>query len=198
MATSDAKNVAQKAQNIAEKVTDMDMQDVSERVSEIGERIQTGLYEANRKVKSELRELDINESTIPDAFRNAPKFISPRVHAWLDFATTTYFVLLGAWFAGRRKKGAATAAFVNAGMVAGVSMLTDYEGTGKKPISFKMHGTLDAVQATTAALAPVLHGFAGEPESKYFYGQATNEVGVIASTDWDAGMPTARRRRKAA
>ncbi len=199
---NDGKSTAQKAQNIAERVTDritdVNMQDVSERVSEIGERVQSGLYEANRKVKSELRDLDINESTIPDAFRNSPKFISPRIHAWLDFATTTYFVLLGAWFAGRRKKGAATAAFVNAGMVAGVSMLTDYEGTGKKPISFKMHGTLDAVQATTAALAPVLHGFAGEPEAKYFYGQATNEVGVIASTDWDAGMPTARRRRKAA
>ena len=77
-------------------------------------------------------------------------------------------------------------------------MLTDYEGTGKKPISFKMHGTLDAVQATTAALAPILHGFEGKPEAKFFYGQAANEATVIAGTDWDAGMPNARRRRKAA
>jgi hypothetical protein len=145
----------------------------------------------------QVRELDVNEGTIPDAFRDVPKVISPKVHAWLDFATTTYFVGLGVWFAMRGKGGAATAAFLNGGMVAGVSMLTDYDGDGKKPISFKMHGTLDAVQATTAALGPVLHGFAGKPEAKYFYGQAVNEAGVIATTDWDAGMPTKQRRRAA-
>jgi hypothetical protein len=77
-------------------------------------------------------------------------------------------------------------------------MMTDYDGDGKKPINFKLHGTLDAVQATTAALAPVLHGFAGEPEAAYFWGQAANEVAVIATTDWDAGMPSSGRRRKAA
>ena len=82
-------------------------------------------------------------------------------------------------------------------MVAGVSAMTDYEGTGRKPINFKLHGTLDAVQATTAALGPVLHGFAGEPESAFFYGQAVNEIAVIATTDWDEGM-TATSIRKAA
>jgi len=189
--------MTQKAQNIAERVTDMNMQDVSDRVSDIGDRIQSGLSQANQKVRSGIKELDVNESTVPDAFRKMPKFISPQAHAWLDAATTAYFVVLGFWFAGRRKKGAATAALVNAGMVAGVSVLTDYEGTGKKPISFKMHGTLDAVQATTAALAPVLHGFEGTPEAKYFYLQAVNETTVIAGTDWDAGMPTARRRKAA-
>jgi hypothetical protein len=76
-------------------------------------------------------------------------------------------------------------------------MFTDYNGTGKKPISFKMHGTLDALQATTAALAPVLHGFADEPESAFFYAQAANEVAVIASTDWNAGMPSKKRRKAA-
>lgn len=195
---TDATTMTQKAQNIAERVTDFDMQDVSERVSDIGDRIQSGLSQANQKVKSGFRQLDVNESTVPDAFRKMPKFISPKVHAWLDAATTAYFLVLGLWLVGRRKKGAATAAFVNAGMVAGVSMLTDYEGAGKKPISFKMHGTLDAVQATTAALAPVLHGFAGKPEAKFFYVQAANEATVIAGTDWDAGMPIAKRRPKAA
>jgi len=64
---------------------------------------------------------------------------------------------------------------MNGGMLAGVSRLTDYDGDGRKPISFKMHGTLDAVQEATAALGPVLHGFADEPEAKHFWGQATNE-----------------------
>jgi hypothetical protein len=135
-----------------------------------------------------IRNSGINETTLPDAFRKMPKLISPRVHAWLDAAVTGYFLTLGTIFAIRGKGGAATAAFVNAGMVAGVSLMTDYEGTGNKPINFKLHGTLDAVQAATAALGPLLHGFAGEPESAFFYGQAANEVAVIASTDWDEGM----------
>ncbi|HEX3821915.1 MAG TPA: hypothetical protein VHW45_16400 [Candidatus Sulfotelmatobacter sp.] len=139
-----------------------------------------------RKVQSKMSEF--NETTIPDTFRKMPKPISPRVHAWLDFAVTTYFLGIGIWCAFRRRKGPATAALVNAGMVAGVSLLTDYDGDGRRPINFKMHGTLDAVQATCAAIGPVLHGFADKPEAKYFWGQAANELAVIASTDWDAGM----------
>ena len=176
---------AQEASNRVSEVTDR----VQTKVSEMSDRAQARMQEMGRQ----MREIEVNEGTIPDAFRGVPKYISPRVHRWLDVAVTGYFIGLGIWFAVRGKGRAATAAFVNGGMVAGVSALTDYEGTGQKPISFKMHGTMDAVQATTAALAPVLHGFAGEPEAKYFYGQAGNEVGVIAMTDWDAGMPESQR-----
>jgi hypothetical protein len=139
----------------------------------------------------------MDETTVPDSFQKVPKIITPRVHAWLDVAVTGYFAGLGVWFAVRGKGRAAVAAFVNAGMVAGVSLLTDYEGNGEKPINFKLHGTLDAVQATTAALAPALLGFADEPESAFFYGQAVNEVAVIATTDWDEGMPSASQLKAA-
>jgi hypothetical protein len=139
----------------------------------------------------------MDETTVPDAFQKVPKIITPRVHAWLDVAVTGYFAGLGVWFAVRGKGRAAVAAFVNAGMVAGVSLLTDYEGNGEKPINFKLHGTLDAVQATTAALAPALLGFVDEPESAFFYGQAVNEVAVIATTDWDEGMPFASQLKAA-
>jgi hypothetical protein len=155
--------------------------------------------QAIERMQAGLGDLDINEATVPDAFRNSPKFISPTVHAWLDAGVTAYFLGVGTWCAMRGKRGAAMAAFVNAGMVAGVSLMTDYQGTGDKPINFKMHGTLDAVQAATAAMAPMLHGFTGEPESAFFYGQAANEVAVIAATDWDAGMKwSSRGRRRAA
>jgi hypothetical protein len=143
------------------------------------------LQNVTRDITDRLPE-NVNANAVPDVFRNAPKFINPTVHAWLDVAVTTYFFGLGAWFLSRGKKGAATAAFVNGAMVAGVSAFTDYDGDGRRPISFKMHGTLDAVQATAAAIGPVLHGFADEPEAMFFYGQAANEVGVIAFTDWDA------------
>ena len=174
----------------SEEAGGINVQEVTERITDIGERIQSGLSDAGER-------LHMNEATVPDAFRRMPKFISPKVHAWLDVATTAYFAVLGIFLAGRGKGGAATAAFVNAGMVGGVSALTDYEGTGKKPINFKLHGTLDAVQATTAALGPVLHGFADEPEAALFWGQSANELAVIASTNWDAGMPAKRRRRAA-
>lgn len=158
------------------------------------------LNEMSEPVKAAItafKKNNLNEATIPDAFRKVPKLISPRVHAWLDFAVTSYFLGLGVWCASRGKRGATTAALVNAGMVAGISLLTDYSGSGEKPINFKLHGTFDAVQGTMAALGPHLHGFAGEPEAAFFYGQAANELAVIASTDWDEGMPFERRRKAA-
>ena len=178
-------------------ITDFVSEHLAGDVAELSEQVKSGIKEVSDKLRSGLEDVEIDETTIPDAFRNMPKFISPRVHAWLDIAVTGYFLGLGVWFAARGKTGAATAALVNAGMVAGVSLFTDYEGTGEKPISFKLHGTLDAVQATTAAIGPVLHGFADEPESAFFYGQAANELAVIASTDWDKGMPAKKRRRAA-
>jgi hypothetical protein len=171
--------------------------EAADRVSDLTDKVQTNVRQMGRRVQEQLGDIEVDETTIPDAFRKVPKYISPRVHAWLDVAVTGYFLGLGIWCAIRGKSGAATAAFINGGMVAAVSMMTDYDGDRKKPINFKLHGTMDAIQATTAALAPVLHGFAGEPEAKYFWGQAANEVSVIAMTDWDAGMPRSRRRRAA-
>ena len=186
-----------KKPNKAEETATTGMQEIVERVTDIGDRVQTEIGDLNRQMRSSLKKANISEATIPDAFRNAPKIISPQVHCWLDVAVTSYYAVLGTMFAKRGNGRAATAAFVNAAMIGGVSAFTDYSGTGKKPISFKMHGTLDALQATTAALAPLLHGFAGEAESAFFYSQAANEAAVIATTDWNAGMP-AKKRRKAA
>jgi hypothetical protein len=188
------KAVTEQGKEMVERVTGMNAGDVNEKLREVGERVQSGISEVSQRMR---RGNGFNEATIPDAFRNAPKFISPHAHRWLDVAVTSYFTVLGIVCAVRGRGGPAAAAFINAGMVGSVSALTDYEGSGEKPISFKLHGTLDAVQAATAALAPVLHGFAGDPEAKFFWGQATNEVGVIASTDWDAGMPVPSRLKAA-
>jgi hypothetical protein len=183
---------------VANKNQEQTLLDKMADFAKLPDGISGSMGDVMQSVQSQLRDINVDETTVPDAFQNVPKMVSPNVHRWLDVAVTGYFVALGAWCASRGKTGAATAAFVNAGMVAGVSLMTDYEGSGRKPINFKMHGTLDAVQAATAALAPTLHGFAGEPEAMFFYGQAANEVAVIATTDWDAGMPGRRRRKKAA
>lgn len=168
-----------------------------ERVREIGERVQTGARDMGRHAQCQLHRMHLTEASIPDATRGMPKFISPRVHSFLDLAVTIYFTGLGIAFSVQGKKGPAIAAFINAGMVGTVSALTDYNGTRRKPIDFKLHGTLDAVQATTAALAPELHGFAGEAEARFFWGQAANEALVISSTDWDMGMPAPTLHRAA-
>lgn len=187
-----------KNQETSDRSMESTMEEMQGKISEIGESVQSGLSEASRELRSRLERGDLNEATIPDAFRKVPKVISPRLHRWLDVAVTGYFAVLGTVFAVRGRGGPAAAAFINAGMVGGVSAFTDYEGTGRKPISFKLHGTLDAMQATTAALGPVLHGFSDEAKSAFFYGQAINELGVIALTDWDAGMPSSKRRKRAA
>jgi hypothetical protein len=183
----------QDTEQLSERVTLVTTKDAWQ-ASEAGSKIR----KITDRVQSRAREIgesarNVDETTIPDAFQRVPKYISPRVHAWLDFAVGTYYLGLGVWFAMHGRGRAATAAFINGAMVAGVSLLTDYDGSAEKPISFKMHGTFDAVQATTAALGPVFHGFADEPEAKYFWGQAAKELGIIATTDWDAGMPESRR-----
>jgi hypothetical protein len=187
------KSLVQQTRETVNQASEMAEQ-AGNRISEISERVQSGANEMGRHAQCHLHRMHLTEATIPDATRGMPKFISPRVHSFLDLAVTLYFAGLGIAFAIQKKKGPAIAAFVNAGVVGTVSALTDYKGTGRKPIDFKMHGTLDAVQATTAALAPELHGFADEPEARFFWGQAANEALVISSTDWDMGMPAPRLR----
>ena len=114
-----------------------------------------------------------------------PKVIDPAQHALLDYGVAATFFMMGARMMGRHK-AAATLAFINGGMVLGMSLMTDYPGGLWRRISFPMHGTLDVVQAAVAGFGPVLMGFAQDDEAKAFYGQAISELGVIAATDWHA------------
>ena len=118
------------------------------------------------------------------------KTISPAKHALLDYGVVMTFLGMGMRFRGRNNR-AASLAFINAGMVLGVSLATDYPGGVWKKISFKTHGMLDVVQAALAGVGPILFGFARAAEAKPFYTQAASEVGVIAATDWNAGQPDA-------
>ena len=112
------------------------------------------------------------------------KTISPAKHALLDYGVVATFIGMGWKYAGRNNRAAALA-FINAGMVLGVSMSTDYPGGVWKKISFKTHRTMDAIQALVAGAGPILFGFARSEDAKPFYSQAASEVGVIAATDWN-------------
>jgi hypothetical protein len=114
-----------------------------------------------------------------------PAVISPAQHAVLDYGVAATFFGMGAALWGRHRP-ASTLAFLNGAMVLGMSLLTNYPGGVYRTLSFKTHRTGDIVQAALAGFGPALFGFSGDPEAKYFYGQALSEAGVIAATDWSA------------
>jgi hypothetical protein len=120
-----------------------------------------------------------------DLAPRAGNLISPTQHAFLDYGVAATFFTVGARLMNRHRP-AAMLAFANGAMVLTMSMMTDYPGGVFRTLSFKAHRTGDMIQAALAGLGPVLLGFADRPEAKFFYGQAASEVGVIATTDWDA------------
>jgi hypothetical protein len=119
------------------------------------------------------------------ATRLVPAVISPAQHAVLDYGVAATFFGIGAALWGRHRP-AATLALINGAMVLGMSLLTNYPGGVYRTLSFRTHRTGDIVQAALAGFGPALFGFSGDPEARYFYGQALSEAGVIAATDWSA------------
>jgi hypothetical protein len=112
-----------------------------------------------------------------------PRIIDRRTHAVLDYLTTSYFMILAAYFWDSNKRAAATA-LINGGAVLGASMFTDYPGALVRKIPFETHGKIDMMQATMAAVLPSMLGFGGEAAAMPFRMQALNEVAVVMATDW--------------
>lgn len=127
---------------------------------------------------------------------NVPRVIDPKTHKGLDFLTTSAFLMLAGAFWGVHRRASATA-LINGVTVLGLTMLTDYDGDGRRPISFPMHARGDLVQAGMASGLPVLLGFASHPAAMVFQAQAANECLVIAATDWKATGRTEESERAA-
>lgn len=92
------------------------------------------------------------------ATRDVPKFFGPKMHEVLDFLTSGTFLLMGGAF-WRRHRRAGAVAPCNGFFLLGVTLLTDYDGDGKRPIRLRKDGELDVVQAGMAAGFPTLLGF---------------------------------------
>src|SRR3954463_316754 len=103
-----------------------------------------------------------------------PRVIDRRTHAVLDYLTTSYFLILAAYFWDSNKRAAATA-LINGGAVLGVSMFTDYPGALDRRIPFETHGKIDMMQASMAAGLPTLLGFGSDAAALPFRMQALNE-----------------------
>ena len=113
-----------------------------------------------------------------------PKKINRRQHAVLDYVVTAAFLTMAGAFWPRHKRASITA-MINAGMVLGVTLLTNYEGGAKPVFSFKGHGQMDLLQAGTAAFLPLMLGFGHEAAGIPFHLQAVSELAVVNMTDWD-------------
>jgi hypothetical protein len=125
-----------------------------------------------------------------------PRVIDPKTHKALDFLRASYFFVLAGAFWGTHRRASATA-LINGMAVLGATMLTDYDGDGRRPISFPTHGKIDIAQAGLASGLPVLLGFAAHPAAMLFEAQALNEGVVVASTDWEANERSGNRREAA-
>ena len=127
----------------------------------------------------------MNTESLTRTMPDVPKMIDPATPAVIDYATVATLAGMGMYLQ-RRHPRAAALAWMNAGAVLGLSLMTDYPGGLFRKISFPMHGAVDAVQTSMSALGPALMGFASDPEATWFYSQAAVETGVIATTDCNA------------
>ncbi len=114
-----------------------------------------------------------------------PRVLDPKTHKTLDFLTTAAFFMMAGAFWGRHKRATATA-LINGGAVLAATLLTDYDGDGKRPISFPDHGKIDVAQAGMASGLPIAMGFANSATAMVFEAQALFETLVVSSTDWEA------------
>src|ERR1700742_1367598 len=89
---------------------------------------------------------------------NLPKIVSPTAHGIIDYAHSAFFLGLGflTWRSNRR---AAWAALTTGGFILVQSLSTDYRFGAKPLISFKTHGKMDTIFATTSWMVPLLFGF---------------------------------------
>jgi hypothetical protein len=127
------------------------------------------------------------------AANRMPKMISPRVHCALDYAVAGSFLLAGALF-WRRNRKAAVGSLLCGGATAAVSLLTDYSGERGKPISYPMHGQIDAGLIAMTAAMPRLVNIEREREATFFSRQALAKTAITAMTNFDRA-PRRRPRR---
>lgn len=131
------------------------------------------------------------------ATKPLPKFISPRMHAAIDWGTTAAFVAAGAllW---KKNKRASLASYLCADLIGSLIFLTDCPGGVWKKISFETHGKVDPGVAALIASLPGMLGFSGEPESRLFAGMGIGIAAVRSLTDFDQGSSNEETRRGAA
>lgn len=119
-----------------------------------------------------------------------PSVISPRTHAIIDYTTAAAFLTMGGvlW---RKNPRAALASLICGSSELLTSLLTDYDGASRRPISFPQHGRIDAGLVGITGGMPSFLGFAETPQAPLFRLQAVAKALVTGLTDF-----TGTRERK--
>lgn len=131
------------------------------------------------------------------ATKPLPKFISPGMHAAIDWGTAGAFFLSTAllW---RKNKRAALGAMISGNLIGSMIFLTDCPGGVWKKISFETHGKIDPGVAALVASLPNLLGFPDEAESRLFQSMGIGLAAVRSLTRFEEGSSDAETRTKAA
>ena len=123
----------------------------------------------------------------------APKVISPKTHAVIDYIHAGTNFVAGALLR-RRSRRASNAAFALGAGILVNALMTDYPLGVFRRYTFRVHGALDYGIATTSASMPKLLAIDGRAEAQFLRRQATAEGVIAAMTDYN-GSRVARRRR---
>jgi hypothetical protein len=125
-----------------------------------------------------------------------PKVVSPRTHAFVDYALAGSFVAAGV-AALKTNEKAAISAFIIASAELTMSMLTDYPGGVAKLISLPTHLKIDTGMSGLIGSMPNLMGFSKERHSRFFRGQAM-AMAALAALTRTTEQPEAQVRHRAA
>jgi hypothetical protein len=112
-----------------------------------------------------------------------PKLISPGVHAVIDYATATAF-LVAAFAFWKRNPPAGISAMLASGSEFLLSAMTDYPGGLTRDIDFPAHGRIDVGLTLLTATLPTLMNFSDKPEARFFNMQAIGMAAVAGLTDF--------------
>lgn len=112
-----------------------------------------------------------------------PSVISPRTHAIIDYTTAAAFLTIGGvlW---RKNPRAAVASLICGSAELFTSLLTDYEGTSRRPVSFQQHGRIDAGLIGITGGMPSFLGFSETSQARLFRMQAVGKALVAGLTDF--------------
>jgi hypothetical protein len=126
--------------------------------------------------------MPISAAVTDAATRRAPKFISPKAHAVIDYLMIGAFLVTGALF-WRRNRRAAISALICGGAELTNTLLTDYRGGVVQGISFPLHRKIDFGLAAMTATMPEFMSFHDHPEKDFFATQAAVITAVTNLTN---------------
>src|SRR5579872_1412643 len=123
------------------------------------------------------------EAVVHQIASKLPK-VGPRIHSVADFILAGAFIAAGAMFYRHNKKAAIGAALCGAATLA-VSAITDFDGRGRKHVSYPSHAALHVGLAGMSAAMPALLDFAEESEAGFFKAAAVAGTAVGIATDYE-------------